>query len=356
MNIIRPVVIFVFILGFLGIHNNASADACQGAFVNPVTDVCWDCAMPIVIFGSVTLGSNQQDYDSGVNESVCSCPVLPPLIETSGVHVSFWEFARQMDVTKTPFCMVSLGVSIPLPAFSPTVDLSSTETPSNSGNSAKGIKTLFRQVHWYVNPLMSVMQIILDNNCLENKGFDLLYYSEVDPTHNDEDLDRIINPEDYLFGGMPAIVSCVPDAVASVAGFGIDALFWCDGTNGPLGSLTGTAPAVHGYVQGSTRYIARLIKKMHRLGTQWSGAGPNAMCGYYPQLVMEKDQYKYSMLFPSAQSQPNVLGRCCQVLGYPSDLWGAGRTWPYTGEDFSYAVFRKRDCCQAIPASPGNQQ
>jgi conjugal transfer pilus assembly protein TraU len=350
----------LFVFSFFSPLSNADSSntsACQGKFANPITDVCWDCAMPIVLFSGVTLGSEQQDYDSGVNESICSCPVAPPLVETTGVHVSFWEFARQMDVTKTPFCMVSLGTSIPLPTFSADTELDSTDDADNTDTAERGSTTIYRQVHWYINPLLAVMQIILDNNCLEVKGFDLLYYSEVDPTHTEEDLDRILNPEDYMFGGMPAIISCIPDAVAATVGFAVNDLFWCDGVNGPIGSLTGFVPETGngGDVPGSTRYITRLIKKMHRLGTQWTGAGPNAMCGYYPEIVMKKDQYKYSMLYPSPQSQPDALGRCCQVLGAPSDLWGAGRSYPYQGEDFAYAIFRKRDCCQSIPGSPGAQ-
>ncbi|WP_299160117.1 TraU family protein, partial [Accumulibacter sp.] len=26
--------------------------------------------------------------------------------------------------------------------------------------------------------------------------------------------------------------------------------------------------------------------------------------------------------------------------------WGAGREFPFEGEDFAYMVFRKRNCCQ----------
>jgi len=26
-------------------------------------------------------------------------------------------------------------------------------------------------------------------------------------------------------------------------------------------------------------------------------------------------------------------------------VWGAGRQYPYKGEDFSYEIFRKKNCC-----------
>ncbi len=36
----------------------------------------------------------------------------------------------------------------------------------------------------------------------------------------------------------------------------------------------------------------------------------------------------------------------CQPYGRTSALWGAGKMIPYTGEDFAYEIFRKRNCCQ----------
>jgi conjugal transfer pilus assembly protein TraU len=53
------------------------------------------------------------------------------------------------------------------------------------------------------------------------------------------------------------------------------------------------------------------------------------------------------MLYPIAQTQ-KIASRCCQPLGRTTVLWGAGRSIPYIGEDFSYMVFRKRDCCMGV--------
>lgn len=41
-----------------------------------------------------------------------------------------------------------------------------------------------------------------------------------------------------------------------------------------------------------------------------------------------------------------IAGKCCQPLGRSTTLWGAGREFPFEGEDFAYQVFRKRNCCQ----------
>jgi conjugal transfer pilus assembly protein TraU len=339
------------------VFQNAQAvsyGSCTGAFPNPITDICWDCSFPISIGSTLPLPGNgsQEDYDSGVTGDLCTCP-NPPFPDRAGVRVSFWENMRQADVVRTPYCMSSLG--------GVTVDvgindsLVGSNTPGNVKAAEGGGATRFRQVHWYISPWLFIMQVIFDSNCLESKGFDIAYISEIDPTHDDEDLDRIMNPEDYLVGGIAAGVTCTFDAIQSQFTFGNNALWWCDGANGPTGSLTGTAPDTYSGLQGSTKALHRIVQKLHRLGTQWTASGPEGMCGYAPQVIMDKRQYKFSMTFPVAQSSPDpVFGHCCQPMGRSTILWGAGREFPVGGEDFGYAVFRKRDCCQSIPGTPGN--
>jgi conjugal transfer pilus assembly protein TraU len=51
------------------------------------------------------------------------------------------------------------------------------------------------------------------------------------------------------------------------------------------------------------------------------------------------------MLYPVPQTS-KIAGKCCQPLGRSTILWGAGKEFPFEGEDFSYQIFRKRNCCQ----------
>ncbi|MBN8764114.1 MAG: TraU family protein, partial [Thiobacillus sp.] len=39
-------------------------------------------------------------------------------------------------------------------------------------------------------------------------------------------------------------------------------------------------------------------------------------------------------------------GKCCSTMGRTTVISGAGKEFPYKGEDFAYMLFRKRDCCQ----------
>ncbi len=77
----------------------------------------------------------------------------------------------------------------------------------------------------------------------------------------------------------------------------------------------------------------------------WSASGKAGMCGYYPQILMDKTQYKYQMTYPVPQTT-KIAGQCCQPFGRSTILWEAGKEFPVKGEDFSYLIFRKRDCCQ----------
>lgn len=330
--------------------------ACHGQFPNLFTDICWDCTFPVRLFGGLTMSSGtQEDYDSGNIPNICVCNNSLG-IPTVGFHTAFWEFARQVEVTRTPYCMVSLGMEMNLSINS---DMRGSDTFSNT-HSAQNTKMTFRHAHWYINPAMGLLEVALDSKCLEPKGFDVAYMSEIDPTHSDEEMERILNPESYLFGNIVAQLACSADCVSASVSWPINTLYWCGGCQGPVIPMVGYMSATYGGVQASSLMAQRVAAKLHRMLTQTSTSGADGMCGTGGkfQINMDKRQYKYSMIFPSSQSsadnqnygsqgaQQSQQGRCCQPFGRTTALWGAGREIPSSGEDFSYAIFRKRDCCQ----------
>lgn len=328
---------------------------CVGKFPNPISDICWDCIFPVIIAKSIPLQSpdgSQEDYNTGAPGPLCSCPVAPPLVVHAGLTISFWEQLRMLEVTRTPWCIMTLDATQLNMGIGP--DMSGTDTPGNVQLANGGGNTVLRQEHWLISPWMTLVGAILGDNCLENHGFDIAYLSEADPTATDEGLDRLLNPEDYLLGGIIADATCVVDSVEADLGFPDPLLWWCDGTNGPTGNLTITARDNYGAVQASTCYVHKTAQKLFRLGMESAASGPNGLCGYYPQIVMDKRQWKYSMLYPVAQSQPDPFGHCCQPIGRTTMFWGSGRTYPEQGEDFVYNLFRKRDCCQSVSGAPGN--
>lgn len=315
---------------------NVYADAqCHGKFANPVTDYCWSCVFPISMGGNQVAGAGQdENASSATGSSICACSNPPKL----GIKMGFWEPSRLVDITRTPYCFVGLGgVSMNFGIDAPR----HAQTGKTEGRSPSA----FYQAHWYTNPLMFWMEVLLDDSCLEVGSFDVAYITELDPLWGDSETSFILNPDVALWGNPVAQAACAFDCVAAtVMGFGRDELLWCDGCQGSMFPLNGWISSKVGGVQASSLIAARMTSKLHRQLLMWSASGESGQCGYYPQPVMSKTNYKYSMTYPIPQTK-KIAGKCCQPFGRSTALWGSGREYPFEGEDFAYQIFRKRDCC-----------
>ena len=308
-----------------------AVQACHGKFANPITDICWSCAFPMSI-GSMSLITQNQDDIANPSSPVCFCD-NPPRI---GLSIGYWEPVRLVDVTRTPFCMVSLG-GINL---DPAVDA---PRGAQVGHDAQ-TRTSFYQVHWYTNPILYYLEVLLDFPCLEQGSLDVVYLTEVDPLWADDELTAILNPEAVLFANPAAKAACATDCIAATNGFGIPNLFWCAGCQGSIYPMDGHVTTHIGGVQASALLAQRMTAKMHRQYLTWSGSGSAGLCGYYAQPIMDKTQYKMQMVYPVPNTQ-QIDGQCCQPFGRTTVLWGAGKEFPIEGEDFAYQIFRKRNCC-----------
>lgn len=329
-----------FILGMLlvlaGHQGYAGTSAtCHGKFPNPITDICWSCVLPLRIGPAKILSMDQEDNDSSSKDILCACNSggIPKV----GLSISFFEPARIAEVVRTPYCFPTLGgtkidFGIDAPKHAQTAHRSGT-APS-----------AFYHVHWYMNPLVFWLEVLLDNFCLEKGVFDLSYLTEIDPLWADSETSFILNPDVTLFANPIGQAACAVDCIAATAGFPLNELFWCAGCQGPMYPLTGWVGAKVGGVQSSTLLVQRMTNKLHREGLMWSAAGDDGQCGFYPQPLMDKRNYKMQMLYPIPNTK-KITGRCCQPFGRTSVVWGAGKEFPYKGEDFSYQIFRKRDCC-----------
>ena len=121
-------------------------------------------------------------------------------------------------------------------------------------------------------------------------------------------------------------------------------LFWCAGCQGSIYPMTGHVTTHIGGVQASVLLTQRMTAKMHRQFTTFAGAGRQGLCGYYPLPIMDKTHYKLQMVYPVPATAKDA-GQCCQPYGRTTMIWGAGKEYPVSGEDFSYQIFRKRNCC-----------
>ena len=318
----------------------ANAKLCHGRFVNPITDICWSCLFPISI-GPVTVNKGGGRKDTKNPSMIpCSCPPLPavPPFARLGIPIGFWEPVRLVDITRVPFCMISMGgIQI---------------GKSIIGYGIHGVRgegqtqSSFYQVHWYVYPVIYWLELLVDFLCLERQDFDVAYITELDPLWNEDELSFILNPEAVLFGNPIAQAACAADCAATSAGLPLDFLFWCGGCQGSLYPFTGNVAAHNGGVQASLLIAQRMMAKLHRelllSGTSYVHGVPASLCDKYPLPIIKKTQYRTQMTYP----RPTTRGlTACNPLGRTEVVWGAGREFPYKGEDFGYLIWRKRNCC-----------
>lgn len=301
---------------------------CVGRFVNPITDICWSCLFPMTIAGVPVAGGGTLDTPNQ-RSPVCYCQD-PPRV---GIPISFWEPVRLVDVTRTPYCMVSLGGI----KMGPDTGV---KGHGSVGKSEGAMKKSFYQLHWYVYPVIHWLELLLDFVCLEKSTFDVAYLTELDPLWNNDEVSFILNPEAALFGNPIAQGACMVDCTAASMGFSFDHLFWCDGCQGSLYPYTGSIPAHSNGVQASLLITGRFMAKMHRQLLLWGYMGPRGLCDKYPMPLIRKSQYKTQMLYPVADTHKG-----CHPLGRSDVLWASGRHVPYKGEDFAYLIWRKRSCC-----------
>jgi conjugal transfer pilus assembly protein TraU len=346
---IATTVLFAGIAGFADAQaqaqaqqgGGAAATTCYGKFYNPITDICWQCVFPISI-GAFAVANGQEDIENPASP-ICFCPIAVPPYVRMGLEIGFWEPTRIIESVRKPYCFPSLN---------------GLEVNSSGGNKPGGATThngenkvnadSFYQVHYYTNPLLYMLQVLIDDSCLESGSFDLAYMSEFDPQWHDDLATAIIEPESTIFANQIAQLACTADCAATAFGFGLQALFWCSGCNGPVYPMNGNVPVHIGGVQATALLNHRILAKMHRLGIAWQWWGDGAVCNGFPSPLMDKRGYKTQIIYPIAMTSGTDgtgQNRCCQPLGRSTIVYGTGREFPIRGEDFAYQVFRKRNCC-----------
>lgn len=302
---------------------------CHGNFVNPITDVCWDCIFPISL-GDIQLLGGRPDPENPANP-ICVCNKPFPI---PGLSIGFWEPVRLVDVSRHQFCFVNLGGL----HLQPSGNWGTGKTSVAAGRTSH---TNF-QVHWYMYPLIYWLEVLMDFVCLESGSFDIAYITEVDPLWQDDELTFFLNPEVMLFNNPIAQAACAADCGAASVDLPLDALFWCAGCQGSMYPLNGNIQAHVGGVQASVLAAERMAYKLHRELVAWGTSGPEALCEKYPMPVIKKSQYRTQLINNNAVTSGE---NACVPLGRTSTLYESQRELPVIGEDFGYLIWRKRNCC-----------
>ena len=309
---------------------DSKAKRCQGDFINPITDVCWECLFPITIGGIELKGSYKPDTKN-LSSPVCVC--TKNNIPIPGVTGGFWEPARMTDISAEPYCFVNLGGVKMDMGF----DRGYGSRPkASSGESAKVY------IHYYMYPLLLMLNIFTDVICLERIGFDLFWTTELDPTSDDE-LSLLMHPEAFLFNNPVSQSACAVDCIKTSlpkASLPIDALFWCNGCQGIFYPMNGSINYHNGGVSDSLSATGKMIAKMHRsgLGADTSGTSNKALCKKVIAPKIKKSQYRYQLINPDSS-------KTCYPLGSSTTKFEAGKEVPVVREDFGYLIWQKKSCC-----------
>ena len=320
--------------------SSSAGGKCNGRFLNPITDICWSCIFPITIGKIPLIRSSKFKDTKNPSMPVCFCnrggiPMVP------GLTIGFWEPIRIIEITKTPFCLVSLGG---LKVMSSKNHGSHKKIRTESEKRSKA----YYHIHYYIYPPLFLLNLITDFGCMDMASYDLAYLSELDPSHHSDSLANFMHPETFLLSNPIAKMACSVDCIASTATKrSMDLLFWCAGCQGSIYPFTGTVESHIGGVATSQLLATRQIAKLHRLGlarqTATSSSKPNGkICKSSYNWRIPKSQYRTQMTYP----RPNVKGGySCNNIGMSDVMYSSGREFPYKGEDFAYLLFRKRNCC-----------
>ncbi|MFM8453410.1 MAG: TraU family protein [Gammaproteobacteria bacterium] len=329
------------LLGFiiLFLSNSVSA-ACVGKFLNPITSVCWKCMFPLAIAGG-TVADPNKDKNKGtpppVRQIACTCPP-PPYPYRIGIPIGFWEPARAIDVVREPFCFLNLG--------GVKWNISSINANEGDIRGKRGSKYAKKesayQVHFYIFPLLALLNIVTNMACYQNEMMDIAYLSEFDPTWDDEELSMWTNPEAILFKNPLAIGACIGDCVSASSMRAIDQMFWCSGCQGNVYPLTGLIHAHNSGIEASQAIVSKTLFKLHRYGLLHSTMGPTSLCKTHPLLWWKKTQYKSQIVYPQVEKD---VSKACHPIGKTAFFLTMNKEYPIFGEDFGYLIWRRRECC-----------
>lgn len=321
--------ITIFFLGSI-FSQEAQAKKCTGSFVNPITDINWSCLFPLTL-GSMEIIGAKEGLKDTKNPTAPICVCSKGGIPVPGIVGGFWEPSRLVDVSAEPYCFVNMGGL--------QLDMGFSRSQGGRPKAASHqISTWY--IHYYIYPIIYMLEIFKDFICLQEPNFDPLWITEIDPTGTDDDLSMILHPEGFLFNNLLAQAACSADCTKStVMNESIDSLYWCAGCQGSMFPMNGNVNAHIGGVQASLNATEKMTFKMHRQGMahQTSSENVSEICTKHLDLIVKKSHYRYQMVNPDPSK--------CLPFGKSTQVFESRKEVPIVGEDFGYLLWRKVGCC-----------
>ncbi len=302
-----------------------------------ISDICWDCVLPIIV-AQTKLGSSSNSWipDRATSKYLCSCQNAEGL-SVPGIATSFWEPARLVEFETVPGCLSVLNTKL-------TSNMDHLDRGTHGIKDKRTGDRSFFHYHYYAFPLLEMLSLFTSGVC-NSDGYhdlDIMYFSELDPTWNDDTLAFFTNPESALIANPIAAASCSADAVLSFSHNPIDNLFWCAGSWGHLYPLSGYVFNPTGTIKTTSLLAARVLAALHRRGVAHRTMGSDAMCKGVVDPMLPKSQYRFSLVWPVPETSK------AHGFGESTLSWGISRSIPVVGEHPIYLVWRWQDCCNTI--------
>lgn len=281
--------------------NAFAGSICKGAWYDPINDTDWNNSFPITI-GGIKTGDNS-DPPLMDMPAICSCP--DPLTGSNlpGIGMTYWEPGFVIEIERTPGCSSTMGGVTIVSGYE---SLSSNQKASEKDGETNNVRM---QAHFFNYPLFAVLNVVTGLGCMNLSSFSLDDLTEFDSSWQDDTWSSSAMPAGSLFADLTAVLSCIPDGVASTLGWPLDLLYWCSGTQGLIYPMTGTSqnyssPNI-GNVQLLGKYMARKTEQIGLLAT----IGPWAKCGSTWLPTWLKSQYRINPIWPvPIKGSPIVFG------------------------------------------------
>lgn len=302
------------------------------------TDICWACLFPIRVAG-IPIGTGNRPQNS-TNQVFCSCSDGLGIYHP-GIVTSLWQPQRIIELTRTPGCLSSLGGA--------KLNLGSnfmygSQIDHMSGAAGTETKaTSFYEAHLYALPLLEMLDLFLPSDCNVSGyvDFDIISFTEIDPTWNNEELAFFQAPESAAVANILAETACSVDAVSQFAGnMPTESLWWCAGSWGSMYPLAGFRQAMDP-ARTTSLLASKLLAQQHRRGFAYATVGTDNLCrgSIYP--TIPKQQYKMTMFYPTPETKRG------HMIGEHPYKWQGGTTrYPIgQGSDSTYLIWNYLDCC-----------
>jgi len=322
----------IFVAVFLLFGQDAEA-TCKGKFINPITDICWQCMFPLMIAGVKLIDSDlKPPLGEGTDSPVCVCKDGTSVV--LGLRTAFFEPARIAETVKDPYCFTILGAEL----GNPDAGFGG-GTTEDRGNENPNTIT-FAQAHWYIFPAFALLDLFVDFPCFEDLDFSIAFFTEPDSLWNNDLYSFVIQPEAVVFANPIAQLSCAADSIATHFSKPIDAMFWCMGSWGSAYPMAGNISNPH-FVEANAALSAKMIYRMTRLETFWDRG--TDVCGAVMLPIWKKSHFRLHMMKP-------VRDKTCHPIGKSSILWASGKNPPIStqgnaSDNFTWMYFRKLLCC-----------